>query len=207
MERDEIWNQTYMENRREELGWYESTPEPSLSLIKKYVLDKKKKILDAGCGESTLIQALIDNGFQDIEGIDLSSQAIEFLKKNLNRTHDSEVFLRAGDLTKNLNFEKKGILWHDRAVFHFLQDAVSKEMYKLNLKKFLEKDGIFIISCFSKENEAEKCNGFPVQKYTADEVKSFFEDSFQLEETFSYDYVMPWGDTRNYVYVVFSKKN
>ncbi|MGL5459805.1 MAG: methyltransferase domain-containing protein, partial [Cetobacterium sp.] len=79
----EIWDGVYKENSREELGWYEVIPEPSLSLIKKYTLNKKEKILDAGCGESTLLQFLVDNEFKDIEGIDLSSEAIDFQKKSL----------------------------------------------------------------------------------------------------------------------------
>ena len=63
----EIWDEAYKENLREELGWYEAVPEPSLSLIKKYALNKNEKILDAGCGESTLLQSLIENEFKDIE--------------------------------------------------------------------------------------------------------------------------------------------
>lgn len=207
MKRDKIiWDETYRGNSREELGWYEATPEPSLSLIKKYVLDKKGKIIDVGCGESTLIQSLMDEGFQEIEGIDLSSSAIEFLQKNIKIPFGAEVYLREGDLTENLNFEKRGKLWHDRAVFHFLQDESSKKSYKLNLNRFLEEEGFFILACFSKENESEKCNGFPICKYSAEELEKFFEDSFQLEEVLSYDYTMPWGDKRNFLYMVFSKK-
>lgn len=205
MEREKIWNQTYLENSREELGWYEGLPEPSLSLVKKYVTDKKEKILDAGCGESTLIQYLSDEGFQNIEGIDLSSRAIEFLQKNLKIALGAKIFLREGDLTKDLTFDGKGRLWHDRAVFHFLQENSFKEVYKSNLEKFLEKDGFFILACFSKENEAERCNGFPVCKYTSEELRVFFKDSFNLKETFSYDYIMPWGDKRKFIYMVFSK--
>lgn len=37
---EKIWDRTYKESLREELGWYEAISEPSLSLIKKYHLDR-----------------------------------------------------------------------------------------------------------------------------------------------------------------------
>ena len=204
----EIWDEAYKENLREELGWYEAVPEPSLSLIKKYALNKNEKILDAGCGESTLLQSLIENKFKDIEGIDLSSEAIAFQKKNLKYSElDVEINLKVADLTENLKFDKKGKIWHDRAVFHFLFDDSLRKNYKDNVKKFLVNEGIFILSCFSKENEAEKCNGLLVNKQDVKELECFFEDSFSLKETLEYNYKMPWGDTRKYIYCIFLKKS
>lgn len=203
---EKIWDRTYKESLREELGWYEAISEPSLSLIKKYHLDRSQKILDAGCGESTLIQSLIDNNFKDIEGIDLSLEAINFQKKNLkNIQSDSNIVLRKANLTEGLKFERKGMLWHDRAVFHFIFEESLRESYKKNIKNFLDDNGIFILALFSKENEAEKCNGFLVNKQSIEEVNEFFKDSFLLKETLEYDYKMPWGDVRKYIYCIFSK--
>lgn len=202
----EVWDETYKKNSREGLGWYEAVPEPSLSFIKKYVLNKNEKILDAGCGESTLLQSLIENGFKDIEGIDLSSEAIAFQKKNLKYSElDIDIKLEVVDLTEKLKFDKKGKIWHDRAVFHFLFDDTARKNYKDNVKKFLVNEGIFILSCFSKKNTAEKCNGLLVNNQGAEELEHFFEDSFILKETLEYDYKNPWGDTRKYIYCIFFK--
>ncbi|MGL5209704.1 class I SAM-dependent methyltransferase [Cetobacterium sp.] len=204
----EIWDGVYKENSREELGWYEVIPEPSLSLIKKYTLNKNEKILDAGCGESTLLQFLVDNEFKDIEGIDLSSEAIDFQKKSLKYSElDVEIKLKVADLTENLEFNKKGKIWHDRAVFHFLFDSSLRRNYKNNVKKFLVNEGVLILSCFSKKNEAIKCNGLLVNKQDIKELEEFFKDSFVLIESLEYDYIMPWGDIRKYIYCIFKKKS
>lgn len=204
----EIWDGVYKENSREELGWYEVIPEPSLSLIKKYTLNKNEKILDAGCGESTLLQFLVDNEFKDIEGIDLSSEAIDFQKKSLKYSElDVEIKLKVADLTENLEFNKKGKIWHDRAVFHFLFDSSLRRNYKNNVKKFLVNEGVLILSCFSKKNEAIKCNGLLVNKQDIKELEEFFKDSFVLIESLEYDYIMPWGDIRKYIYCIFLKKS
>lgn len=205
MNNKNAWDEVYKENDREELGWYEHTPEPSLSLIKKYLKNKKSIVLDAGCGEGTLIQSLLDNGFEKIIGMDFSSQAIGFLKENLKQTEGKEVELRVEDLSQNISFHEQGELWHDRAVFHFFQEDSLRGKYKENLNRFLKPQGIFVIACFSKENEAEKCNGLPVHKYTVKELQEYFKDSFKLKESLIYTYTMPFGDIRNYIYCIFSK--
>lgn len=204
----EVWDNAYKESMREELGWYESVPEPSLSLIKKYVPSRYKEVLDAGCGESTLLQSFIDNGFKELAGMDLSSEAIKFQKENLKYIQgETEISLKVGDLTEKLNFEKKGTLWHDRAVFHFIFEDSLRKNYKENVKKYLEDDGIFILACFSRENEAERCNGLLVNKQNVEDLEKFFEDSFVMIESLKYSYTMPWGDVRKYIYCIFSKKS
>ncbi|MEG1808069.1 MAG: methyltransferase domain-containing protein, partial [Cetobacterium sp.] len=170
-----------------------------------YMKNKEKIIVDAGCGEITLIQSLIEKGYQEIIGIDFSIEAINFLKKTIALEEKTKVHLEVRDLTDKIEFLKKGALWHDRAVFHFLQTSKDREAYKNNLKNFLEKDGIFIISCFSKKNEAEKCNNLLVKKYDLKGLIEIFGDSFKLEESLEYDYKMPWGDIRKYITCIFSK--
>lgn len=202
------WDRTYEDNSINELGWYEKLPSVSISLIEKYLSDKTALIMDAGCGETTLIQELLNRDYSNIAGIDMSSTAINFLNKNikLKNSNITNLSLRCEDLTDNIVFPKRGSLWHDRAVFHFLQEKYKQESYKKNLINFLEPHGIFIISCFSTDNVAEKCNNLPVKKYDSEELQNFFSDSFDFLESFIYDYIMPWGDTRKYLYSVFRKK-
>lgn len=202
------WDKAYEENSTTELGWYEELPSPSISLIEKHLLNKTSLILDAGCGETTLIQELINRDFSNISGIDISSTAIAYLNKNIKykKNNPINLSLSCNDLTNNIVFEKKGSLWHDRAVFHFLLDNDKQDSYKNNLINFLEPHGFFIISCFSTNNKAEKCNNLPVKKYDLDTLKKYFSDSFEFLESFSYNYKMPWDDTREYLYCVFRKK-
>ena len=202
------WDKTYKETSINELGWYEEGFTPSISLIEKYLTDKTKLILDAGCGETTLIQELINKGYSNILGIDFSSTALSYLNKIIHLKEDSDASLsfKCCDLTKPIKFQKKGSLWHDRAVFHFFQEKIECDSYKNNLVNFLEPNGIFIISCFFTDNKAEKCNNLPVKKYNSNELEKYFSDYFDFLESFVYNYEMPWKDTRKYLYCVFKKK-
>lgn len=201
------WDIVYEESSIEELGWYEKESQPSLSLIEKHSQNKDNLILDAGCGETTLIQELINKNYTNIYGIDLSSVAINFLKNNVKTPNNFKLSLEVKNLTDDLSFSTKGNLWHDRAVFHFLHSDKDRETYKKNILNFLEDKGILILSCFSKENSAERCNNLLVKKYDEKELISFFSDSFTLLENFSYDYTMPWGDNRKFLYFVFQKNS
>lgn len=201
----EIWDEVYKENNREDLGWYESIPEPSLSLIKKYNKDFNEIIVDAGCGESTLIENLIASNYKNIIGIDISSSAIDFLKNNTSIV-GSINFINQ-DLSEEINLNDKVALWHDRAVFHFLIDDTKRNVYKRNLINNLSKNGVFIIACFSDKNIATKCNGLPVKKYKFNELEDFFSDFFKLKEKIIHEYIMPHGDKREYIYCVFQKNN
>ncbi len=203
---EEEWDTAYVENSPEDLGWYEKISEPSLTLIKKYLKEREKTVLDAGCGESTLIQSLLDNGYRNLIGIDISSQAIKFLNENIRLPKDATLELRRENLTEQLNFKKQGGLWHDRAVFHFLQKRTEQQGYKKNLFNFLGKGDIFIIACYSDENSAEMCNGLPVKKYNLEDLKKIFSDNFKFEESLLWDYIMSSGDIRKYIYAVLSKK-
>lgn len=204
----QIWDETFRDNSVEDLGWYEEIPEPSFSLVKKYLSQKDKLIIDAGCGRGTLLSNLLKDNYTNLLGVDLSSEAINSIGEDLRGEMKDSMNLNfiVGDLTKKIDFFHRGCLWHDRAVFHFLLTDVEREGYISNLKKFLEENGIFILACFSKKNIAEMCNGFPVKKYDVAELEIIFQKDFTLVENFEYNYTMPWGDQRNFVYMVFRKK-
>ena len=145
------------------------------------------------------------DGYTNIEGIDFSFKAIEFLKNNIAIPEGANLTLKVANILEEFDLNEKVALWHDRAVFHFFHTESEREIYKNNLKKHLEDDGIFILSCFSKENKVEICNSFLVKKYFVEELVDFFKDLFLLEESIDYEYITPWGEIRKYIYCIFKK--
>ena len=53
---------------------------------------RKTKILDFGCGSGYFVSSLIDNGFKNVEGMDVSKVQIEYGKKDENWIHQLPVF-------------------------------------------------------------------------------------------------------------------
>ena len=61
-------------------------------------MDKKAKILDVGCGDGKFLFFLTNNGYQNVEGLELSKQQAEEARKNVKyRIHevgDANIFLK-----------------------------------------------------------------------------------------------------------------
>lgn len=113
------WENVYTTKDVSKVGWYQETPSTSLSLLKKIGSTSKDRIIDVGCGASILVDTLIHSGYQDITLLDISSSALEIIKKRLGVTADLPVY--CVDDVCTFSSEKLFDVWHDRAVFHFLQ--------------------------------------------------------------------------------------
>lgn len=50
-----------------------------VQLSLKYLVDKKLKILEAGCGAGRVVKYLYDHGFKDVCGIEMNGDAVSFL--------------------------------------------------------------------------------------------------------------------------------
>ncbi len=194
------WDKIYSTYNIEKLGWYEKESHESLKLIKKSNL--KKNILDVGCGKTTLIKALLENGYENIIGIDLSENAILDLKSDL-KDYCDKVSLFQCDVLK-LNLEGKVDIWHDRAVLHFLNSKKEEELYFTQLKRYLKKNGYFILATFSKANK-NKCTGLKIRTWDEEEVQERLGEGFTLTEAYDYNYTMPSGDSREFRYMMFRR--
>jgi SAM-dependent methyltransferase len=200
------WDKTYT-REIEKLGWYEENPEQSLNLIEKCKLNKDASILNVGAGASTLIDELVKSGYENIIANDLSSKALEKLKERLGN-NSSKVKWIVDDLTQptQLNHLGEIDLWHDRAVLHFFNEPAEQNSYFELIQKLVKKEGFVIIASFNLDG-AEKCSGLYVFRYNKEMIQKRLGSDFELIEAFDHTYKMPSGDTREYVYTLFQRKN
>ena len=76
-ERMKHWDEVYSSRPSEELGRYQELPEISLSLIDSLDLEGDEGIIDIGGGDSLLFEFLLERGFDDLNLLDVSANAIE----------------------------------------------------------------------------------------------------------------------------------
>jgi len=203
----EHWERVYHSSPVDKLGWYETRSEPSLKLIELCKLSKDAAILNVGAGATTLVDELIELGYQNIISNDISSKALEELQLRMGSEQSSQVRWIVDDLTSPEDLLGLELidLWHDRAVLHFFQDNVSQDTYFNLLRKLVSPGGFVIIASFNLKG-APKCSGLPVFRYNAPMLQEKLGEEFQLKEAFDYTYTMPSGDTREYVYTLFQRK-
>jgi hypothetical protein len=200
------WDHVYNKTKTEELGWYEEIPDPSVRLIKLCELNNDARILNAGSGESILIDVLIKMGFDNIIANDLSSVALNKLKTRLNSDSNKIQYI-VDDLTDSVYLKniQPVDLWHDRAALHFFNKKEEINAYFKLLKELVKSKGYVIIAAFNLEG-AKKCSGLNVNCYNEAMLSENLGTDFKLIECFDHRYTMPSGDTRSYIYTLYRRR-
>ncbi|PIQ29062.1 SAM-dependent methyltransferase [bacterium (Candidatus Blackallbacteria) CG17_big_fil_post_rev_8_21_14_2_50_48_46] len=200
------WDQTYANKASEKLGWYESHPDTSLKLIAQCQLPAEARILIAGAGTSTLLDALLAQGYQGLIATDLSPVALSQLQARLGPTAQKVTWvvedLRSGQALAP--YQHQIDLWQDRAVLHFLIEEAERAAYLKLLKELLKPGGFVILACFAP-GTAEKCSGLPVRQYSAADLAQWLGPEFKGLDQREEVYTMPSGDTRLFTYVRFQR--
>ena len=81
------------------VDWNYAAPQETVSILRKYALDKNCKILDAGCGTGLVGVELKKYGYSNIEGIDFSQNMLDLVPQNIYKK------IEKIDLNKPLKFK------------------------------------------------------------------------------------------------------
>ena len=65
------------------IDWNYSAPQETVSILKKYALNKNSKILDAGCGTGLVGIELKKYGYSNIDGVDFSQNMLDLVPKGI----------------------------------------------------------------------------------------------------------------------------
>ena len=201
------WEKVYSKTDDKQLGWFQKTALPSLQLIEKTGIDLDELIVDVGSGASVLIDELVSLNYQNIIATDISETALNISKKRLNKEESDKVSWIVDDFSNptSLNKIKNVAIWHDRAVLHFFTTKKDQQTYLKLLNNCVKKEKHVIIAAFNFDS-VDKCSGLPVEKYNKEKLQEFLGKDYKLLDSFNYEYTMPSGATRPYVYTLFQKK-
>lgn len=119
------WENVFITKSPNEVSWTQDHPTTSMNYLENLNLPKTANIIDVGGGDSNLIDALLEKGYQNIWVLDISEAALERAKKRLGEKAD-KVHWIVSDITE-FKTAVKFVFWHDRAVFHFLTNQISIE--------------------------------------------------------------------------------
>lgn len=103
----------YASKRPSELSWYRPHLNISLRPISDACPDRSAPIIDAGGGESTLVDDLSGRGYSDVTVLDLSEIAIRVAKQRLGADARRVKWLR-GDVTTYPFEAHQFAVWHVR---------------------------------------------------------------------------------------------
>ena len=196
------WEKIYDEKNEDEVSWFQKETNESIKMIQSTGIDNPK-IIDVGSGRSKLLKNLIENGYNHLTYLDISESALEKSKEFLGEESKKVRWISKDVLS--FKTDEKFDIWHDRAVFHFLNEENLIRKYIDIVEKNISESGHLIIGTFS-ENGPLKCSGLDVKRYSEKVIEKIFNRSFKLIDSFYYDHVTPFNTTQNFLFSHFIKK-
>jgi ubiquinone/menaquinone biosynthesis C-methylase UbiE len=196
------WETIYRTKSAAEVSWYQREATLSLQLIRELAPDRSASIIDVGGGASTLVDSLLEAGYDNLAVIDIATAALATAQKRLGSSAERVRWIASDVLALNLPDHSVDV-WHDRAVFHFLIAAEDRKRYVEQVKRILRPEGHVIIATFA-EDGPEKCSGLPVARYDAEHLHGEFGAEFRLLRTLREDHTTPGGMVQRFRYCICS---
>ncbi len=198
--RQEHWENAYRGKSETQTSWFRAHLDESLRLIDALALPPDAPLLDAGGGRATLVDDLLMRGFRDITVIDLSGTALAEARHRVGQAGECVHWI-VGDVIEAELPEAGYALWHDRAVFHFLTEAMDRERYVAAVARAVRPGGHAVIATFAMDGP-ERCSDLPVQRYDADGLAAAFASYFERIAESRDVHLTPVGREQPFTHVV-----
>jgi len=204
MDRKQHWEQVYETKSPDEVSWFQQRPELSLRLIGAINVGKADGIIDVGGGASVLADFLLDEGYENLTVLDISSAALARARQRLGERAAKVKWIEV-DVT---TFQSPATfaVWHDRAVFHFLTVAADRAAYVRALREALRPGGHAIIATFAADGPT-RCSGLDVARYDAPSIWAELGVGFELQEEVREVHRTPWETEQAFSYFRFVRKD
>ena len=198
------WEKVYTEKAPNQVSWYRPHLDTSLALIEQAAPARSASIIDIGGGQSTLVDDLLNRGYENITVLDISRTAIDANRLRLGELAQ-RVHWRTGDITTVQLKPAAYDLWHDRAVFHFLTSAADRAAYISQIAHAVKPGGHIIISTFGPQGPT-RCSGLDVVRYDAGSLHNQFGPQFRILSSSTELHQTPFGNIQQFLYCHLTRK-
>jgi 2-polyprenyl-3-methyl-5-hydroxy-6-metoxy-1,4-benzoquinol methylase len=192
------WEHIYETKAPTQVSWYQEHARFSLQYIRSTGIQKTDAIIDVGGGASTLVDDLVADGYQQISVLDVSAVALQLARQRLG-THAVEVNWIESDVTQADLPEQAYDLWHDRAVFHFLTQALDRQRYIHTVRQAVRKGGHVIVATFAPDGP-DQCSGLDVVRYSPESLHDEFGAGFEIVDSTRETHHTPFGTEQKFIY-------
>lgn len=198
MENKTHWEKIYHTKDSAQVSWYQLHPRLSLRYIQSTGVGHGAHIIDIGGGASTLVDHLLDDGFQHVTVLDISLEALQIAQRRLGQRDVLVTWLEADITQADLSHHVYDV-WHDRAVFHFLTQQEERQRYINTVKEAVKPGGHIIISTFASDGP-DHCSGLDVSRYDPQSLHNEFGEHFELLDSTHEEHHTPFGTEQKFIY-------
>ena len=197
------WEDVYSTKGATGVSWYQSEPHLPLELICAVAPRTGGAIIDVGGGASVLVDRLLDLPFERIAVLDIAETALGNARLRLGERAGRVEWI-AADVTA-IRCVGTFDVWHDRAVFQFLTDAVQRREYVELARRTVPRGGHLIIASFADDGP-KKCSDLDVCRYNADSMSAELGEEFALILQAREAHATPWDTPQAFFYGVFRRQ-
>jgi methyltransferase family protein len=201
MEAAHRWDRAYGEGERTR-SWFEAEPVGSLRMLQLAGVSPADSVIDAGGGASTLVDALLERGFDDVTVLDISATGIQAAQRRLGPSAGRVQWIVA-DL-RDWRPSRTYQVWHDRAVLHFLTADADRQSYLDTLTASTAAGAAAIFATFAPDGPRQ-CSGLPVARYSAHDLAALLGDRWTSVVDDREEHVTPAGAIQPFVWAVFRR--
>lgn len=200
IDRKSHWENVYASKQPNQVSWTQELPKTSLNFIHGFNLSKDASIIDVGGGDSTLVDFLLDEGFENLSVLDISEKAINRAKNRLGDKAEKVSWI-VSDVTE-FNPSVSYDCWHDRAAFHFMTSSEDVNTYLSIARQSVK--GFMVIGTFS-ERGPKKCSMLEVHQYSEQELQQQLQDGFEKLKCINEDHTTPFNTQQNFLFCSFKR--
>ena len=194
----EHWDKVYATKGQDGVSWFRPHLDRSLAFLEAARIGHSAHVIDVGGGASTLVDDLLDRGYSRVTVLDLSEAALETARARLGKRASLVEWICA-DVTEVRLPENTYDFWHDRAVFHFLRDPLSRSRYVDAVRTSLKPGGHIVVATFGPHGP-EKCSGLEVLRFSPEGLHAEFGSAFSKIGSVIEVHTTPWGTEQEFVY-------
>ena len=192
------WEGIYRNKLPTQVSWYQPHARRSLHLIRRVSPPLDGAIIDVGGGASTLVDDLLDAGYDDLTVLDLSGAALAVARARLGSRANTVRWVEADVLDASL--PKTGYsVWHDRAAFHFLTAPGDRARYVAQVRRAVRPGGFVLVATFADDGPT-RCSGLEVARYSPEALHAEFGAPFHLMTSEGEEHVTPAGVRQAFIY-------
>lgn len=192
------WDAVYKAKGPEQVSWYRPHLERSLAFLEAAHLTHAAGIIDVGGGASSFVDDVLDLGYTNVTVLDLSDAGLQAARARLGERAKLVKWICA-DVTRAPLPERAFDFWHDRAVFHFLQDPQARADYIETVRRSVKPGGHIVVATFGPHGP-EKCSGLEVLRFTPEGLHAEFGNDFAKVGSTTEMHTTPWGSEQEFVY-------
>ena len=167
---DDFWSQRY---DKQEIAWDIGAVSPPLKQYIDQIEDKDIRILIPGCGNAYEAEYLLENGFNNVTLVDISSSLIQILEQKFYPKYKNKLHLLHSDF---FDLVGKFDLIIEQTFFCALMPEM-RPNYVLKMRDLLEKDAKLVGLMFNRSFQ----NDGPPFGGSAEEYQAYFSKYFKLK--------------------------